>query len=318
MHEIRVTVPEGRAKDVAEIAHQVGITQVSVYPVFMYGPNTRCETISAQTSTPKAKKFADLVLAASWFEPGPCTLSSRQLRALITGEDAYSVTRPMLEPPINVFEQLWQANHITISYWARAFSGAILLAFGMAKDDPITIVIAALFLPFLSQSLATSFGAWAGDIGLVRQGIKALIVSTACSVAAGVIMALLLGGPMKFAGYWGPLASFAVSAVIGVTSGIITADDAGRGFLIGVAASIQYGIFPVWFGYSLVSGLPDSHTVLVRIGTFFVNIVTITVFGLLGYTLLDIKRRDVQCGFMRVRSKQQPKSSPSERVIRVG
>src|SRR5690349_1909202 len=141
MHEIRVTVPEGQAKTVAEIALSSGIPEVSIYPVFAYGPNQRKEIISAQTSTPKAKKFADRVLTSPWFDPAQCSLSSRQLRALVSASGPFETTRPMLEPPINVFEDLWQLNHVTVSYVARAAAGAILLGNGMVKNDPISIVV---------------------------------------------------------------------------------------------------------------------------------------------------------------------------------
>ena len=36
------------------------------------------------------------------------------------------------------------------------------------------------------------------------------------------------GGPVRFAGFKSPLNSFLISAIIGVTSGLCAADDAGR------------------------------------------------------------------------------------------
>ncbi len=301
MHEIRVTVPRGKAKDVAELAMESGIQQVSIYEVFAYGPNQTKEIVSAETSTPLAKKFADKVLTSPWFDSSESSVSSRELRAIVGSAGPYEITRPMLEPPINVFEDLWQLNHITISYIARCVAGAILLAYGMLNDDPITIVVAALFLPFLSQVLALSFGVWAGDVGLAKQGLKALSVSLAASVLAGALVTLLHGPPMLFHSFMAPLPSFALSIVIGVTAGFITADDAGRRYLIGVAAAVQYGVFPVWFGFCLVQGFPTASTIHTRIGTFCINVATITVFGLVGYLLLDIKRKDVQ-GFVRQRA----------------
>ena len=300
MHEIRVTVPEGRGKDVGELAMQAGIREVSIYPVFAYGPNCTKETVSAQTSTPRAKKFADSVLASPWFDPTQCTVSSRQLRALVNSTHPREITRPMLEPPINVFEDLWQLSHITVSYFARALAGAILLAHGMVKNDPVAIVVAALFLPFLSQAVAVGFGAWAGDWSLAKQGMKALIVSTAMSVLGGILIGVLHGPPMLFNNFAPPLSSFAISAVIGVTAGFVTADDAGRRYLIGVAAAVQYGVFPVWFGYCLVTGFPESEVVKSRLETFAINVGTIILFALVGYLLLNIKRRDVS-GFVRQR-----------------
>src|SRR5581483_7253658 len=241
-----------RAKDVAELALRAGITQASVYPVFSYGPNQTKEVISAETSTPKAKKFADSVLTSPLFDSAEFSLSSRELRAIVTNAHPHDITQPMLEPPIDVFEDLWQLSHVTISYLARAFAGAILLAYGMLEDNPITIVVAALFLPFLSQVLAISFGAWAGDLSLARQGVKAFVVSTVASVLGGVIVTLLHGPPMLFHSFSSPLPSFGLSVVIGLTAGILTEDDAGRRYLIGVAAAVSYGIFPVWFGFCLV------------------------------------------------------------------
>jgi hypothetical protein len=293
MHEIRVTVPEGRGKDVAELALRAGIKHVSMYKVFAYGPNRQKEVLSAETSTPKARHFADGVLTAPWFDSAECTLSSRELRALVTNDHPREITQPMVEPPINVFEDLWQLSHVTVSYFARALAGAILLAYGMLNNNPITIVVAALFLPFLSQVLAVSFGIWAGDGSLARQGCKALIVSTTASVFAGAVVTLLQGGPMLFNHFSSPLPSFAISAVIGAAAGPITADDAGRRYLIGVAAAVQYGIFPVWFGSCLVLGFPPSGITAERIGTFAINVVTIAAAGLIAYQFLGIKRKDV-------------------------
>lgn len=301
MHEIRITVPEGRSKDVAELAKRAGIPQVTVYPVYAHGPNCRKEIISAETSTPLAKKFADSVLTSDWFDSAEFTISSRELRAVVTNAHPREITQPMLEPPIDVFEDLWQLNHVTISYWARATGGAILLAYGMMQNDPVMIVVAALFLPFMSQVVGLSFGAWAGDLSLVRQSLKALSASCSVSVLAGLLVGLLHGPPMQYHGFLHPLPSFAISSIIGITAGVITEDDAGRRYLIGVAAAVQYSVYPVWIGYGLLFGFPPMPETLIRIATFAINVCTITVFALIGYLMLNIKRKDVR-GFVRQRA----------------
>ncbi len=293
MHEIRVTVPRGRGKDVADLALKVGIKQVSMYEVFAYGPNQPKEVLSAETSTPEARHFADSVLTAPWFDSAECSLSSRELRAIVTDDHPRHITQPMVEPPIDVFEDLWQLSDLTVSYFARSLAGAILLTYGMLHDNPITIVVAALFLPFLSQVLAVSFGIWAGDWTLAWQGCKALIVSTISSVFAGVIVTLIDGGAMRFTHFSSPLPSFGLSAVIGIAAGPIIADDTGRRYLIGVAAAVQYGIFPVWFGSCLARGFPQSTVTTERIATFAINVFTIAAAALIAYLLLGIKRKDV-------------------------
>src|SRR6185437_11260825 len=81
---------------------------------------------------------------------GKCSISSREWRAILTRGPAFELTRPMIEPTIDVFEDLRRLSHLTRGYVGRAVSGAVLLAYGMLKGNPIAIVVAALFLPFMS------------------------------------------------------------------------------------------------------------------------------------------------------------------------
>jgi len=130
----------------------------------------------------------------------------------------------------------------------------VLLATGIMDNDAIAIVVAALFLPFLAEVLAVSLGVWARDARLVRRGLFALAVSTIFALAGGAVVGWFSGGPVLFAGFKGPLASLALSAVIGVTAGLSNADDTGRRYLIGVAAAVQLAIFPAWLGAAAVAG----------------------------------------------------------------
>ena len=98
---------------------------------------------------------------------------------------------------------------------------------------------------------------------------------------------------MLFTHFSSPLPSFAISAVIGAAAGPIIADDTGRRYLIGVAAAVQYGIFPVWFGYCLAHGFPQANITAERIGTFAINVLTIAIAALIAYLFLGIKRKDV-------------------------
>ena len=139
-------------------------------------------------------------------------------------------------------------SHVTSSYVGRAAAGSILLAMGVIENDPIAIVVAALFLPFLAQVLAVSFGIWSRDRKLIFQGVRALLVSTVLALAAGAVVAWIEGGPIRFVGFKAPLASFCISAIIGITAGLSDMDDTGRRYLIGVAAAVQFAIFPVWLG----------------------------------------------------------------------
>ena len=294
MHEIRVTVPEGKSVDVARVALAAGISRVAVQKLYIYGPNKNMETVSAETSTPCAKSFLDALFAAPWFDPKEYSISARELRAILSEEPIDRVTRPMVEPAIDVFEDLWQLSHITPSYLGRAGSAAILLTYGMFENSAISIVVAALFLPFLSQVLAASFGLYVGDYGLARQGIAAVGVSAAFCIVAGAAFALLYPGPLLFTDFKGPLASFVISCAIGVAAGFASADDAGRRYLIGVAAAVQYSVFPVWLGVCLVRGFPEGPLVAERLGAFGVNIVTIAAMAAGAYAWAGMRREDVR------------------------
>jgi hypothetical protein len=293
MHEIRVKVPEGVGGEIAAVALSLGIEEASVVRVYVHGPNRPAEQVSVEVSTPLGKAFVDAVMAHEQFDPEQCSITSRELRAIVSRSPVREVTRPMVEPAIDVFEDLWQLSHITPSYVARAFSAALLLGYGMMEDNPIAIVVAALFLPFLSIVLAVSFGLWSQDVGLAWQGVRALIVSILCSIAGGFIVAALHGPPMQFHAFQKPLLSFGISAVIAIAAGLATADDAGRRYLIGVAAAVQYAVFPVWFGIALVIGFPDAATIRQRLLTLAINIATIAGIAAVAYALLGMKREDV-------------------------
>jgi Domain of unknown function (DUF389) len=302
MHEVRVTVPDGRSKDVARIALEVGIRQASVYRVYVHGPNREMEVVSAETSTPRAKLFIDALLATTWLDTKECSISARELRAILSSDPISETTRPRPEPSVDVLSDLWQLSHLTLSYVGRAVAAAILLAYGMADDSAISVVVAALFMPFLSQILAVSFGLLSRDLGLVKKGLTTIGFSIVACIAAGSLLALLHDGPLLFTGFKGPLVSLAISSVIGVAAGLAIADDAGRRYLIGVAAAVQFAVIPVWFGFSLVHGLPDSHIIMERVGTFFINLFTIAGAAGVVYGLTGMNARNVEQLLKKTRS----------------
>jgi hypothetical protein len=294
MHEVRATVPVERSAAIARIALDAGISHVSVYEVFVHGSECRRHVVSAECSTPKAKAFIDALLSSPIFDIEECSVSSRELRALINGEPLSEITRPMVEPVPDIVEDLWQMSHVTGSYVARAAGGAILLADGVIHNSSISIVVAALFLPFLSQVLAVGFGVWCGDRGLVRKGATALVTSALLGYGAGLVVALLTGGPIGFQDFKGPLASFAISAVIGAAAGLSTADDAGRRYVIGVAAAVQFAIFPVWFGAASIIGLPARSVIVGRMASFVINVVTISGAAVIAYASLGLRGEEMR------------------------
>ncbi len=289
MHEIRATLPPHAVTEAVRLAHAAGIPRVNITDVFVHGPQAHRQIVSIETSTPKARAFVEAFFASPTLSSTDYSLTSRELRAVVDGSDLAEVTHPMSEPFPDVRQDLWQMSYVTASYVARAVGGGILLATGIIDNDAIAIVVAALFLPFLAEVLAVSFGARAGDLRLVLRGGRALATSTIVACMGGALVAWFTGGPIRFEGFKGPLASCALSVIIGITAGLSDADDTGRRYLIGVAAAVQLAIFPTWFGAALVIGLPARDVLYERILSFVINVSTIAAAAFVCYAALPYR-----------------------------
>jgi hypothetical protein len=290
MHEIRATVPAELVDEVVRIIKNSGVSEVTTTEVFIRGPETKRIQCSVETSTPRAHAMVKELTRSELLKNAGMTLTSREVRAILDATPVEEITRPMSEPQPDVIQDLWQLSHVTWSYFGRALAGAILLGSGIIEDNPIAIVVAALFLPFLSQVLAVGIGLWCGDRKLAFHGLKAVGLSILLSVLGGAIVAAVEGGPIGFHGFKGPLSSLAISAAIGFTAGLSQADDAGRRYLVGVAAAVQLAVFPVWMGAAIVVGYPGSSAVLNHMLSFGVNLITIPAVSVLAYAYAHVGR----------------------------
>ena len=289
MHEIRATVPPDLVPEVARLARAAAIDRLTVADVYVHGPDARRQVVSVETSTPRARTFVAALLESEALTDVDYSLTSREVRAIVDGSDLADLTKPMSEPFPDVIQDLWQLSHLTASYIARAAAGAVLLATGILDNNAVAIVVAALFLPFLAEVLAMGFGLWSRDGRLIARGLRAVAVSMALAYAGGAVVAAVQGGPIHFTDFRSPLSSFAISAVIGIAAGLSNADDTGRRYLIGVAAAVQLAIFPVWFGAATVIGLPGRAVILLRLGSFAINLATISLTAVLAYSALHLK-----------------------------
>jgi hypothetical protein len=271
-----------------------GIERLTVYKVVQVAAqgSLPCETVSIECSTPQAKHLLDALFTSDWFNLEAYSISTREIRSLASTSLVSQVTRPMPEPALDVIEDLWQLTHTTPSYYGRAAAGGLLLADGMYHNNPISIVVAALFLPFLSQLLALALGGWARTRRLAQQGFWAVTVSTVLCLLAGAALALVQGMPMDYAGFRTPVSGLFFACVIGVTAGLCSADDTGRRYLIGVAAAVQCGVYPVWIGATLVAGGQPDSLLLARLGLFLCNLIAIAGCAMLTYALVGLGSRE--------------------------
>ncbi|HLM02400.1 MAG TPA: hypothetical protein VK400_15215, partial [Pyrinomonadaceae bacterium] len=181
MRLIMVNAPEGRGRDIAQIAFDAGVSKVSHRQVTSHQSDGKTETkdvVDVETSTPKAKRYIDGVLAADFYSPDDITISVRQPRAVISKDDIRDLTRPLVEPATDIFEELWQFTHITFGFVGRFFLAACLLAYGLIQQNTLLIIAGLLFLPLLPLLLSVGFGGWTKNWKLSLHGALAFLTAT--------------------------------------------------------------------------------------------------------------------------------------------
>lgn len=299
MRLIKVNAPQGKGADVAQIAFSSGIEKVSLYQTESLQSDGRIETkdtVDIETSTPKGKRFIDALLQNDFYNSENYSIAVRQPRAIISGDSIRELTKPLSEPATDIFEELWQFSHITYGFVGRFFLGACLLAYGLIEQKTLLIIAGLLFLPLLSPLLAVGFGSWTKNFKLAGQGALAFLTATALLFLAGVAVALLTEPPVKYDEFSPLIVSFLISLAVGIAAGLANIDDVGRRELIGLAATAQIAIIPVWFGICTIFGFPATageKDITTRALAFFINVFTIIVASLAIYVLSGVASRGI-------------------------
>ena len=299
MRLIKVNAPQGRGADVAQIAFSAGIEKVSVFQIESLHAGGKTETkdsVDIETSTPKGKRFVDALLKADFYNQADFTINTRQPRSIISGESLRELTKPLVEPAADIFEELWQFSHITYGFIGRIFLAACLLAYGLIEQKILLIIAGLLFLPLLPLLLAVGFGAWTGKWKLSLQGALAFLTATILLVLGGATIAAFSDPPVKYDDFNSLIVSFLISLAVGIAAGLANIDDVGRRELIGLAATAQIALIPVWFGVCAVLGFPATtgeSEITNRALSFFVNILTIIIASLAVYVLTGAASRSL-------------------------
>jgi hypothetical protein len=299
MRLIKVSAPAGRGEDVARAAFSVGIEKVSMHQTRSVHRDGKTETkdaVDVETSTPKGKRFVDALLAADFYNPEDFSINTRQPRSIISGESLRELTEPLVEPSVDILEELWQFNHVTYGFVGRIFIAACLLAYGLIQQQILLIIAGLLFLPLLPLMLSIGFGAWARNWKLVMQGLLACVMATMLLLLGGALVAAVSNPPVKYDNFNPPLVGFLISLAVGIAAGLANIDDVGRREMIGLAATAQIAILPVWFGICLVFGFPSTTSeseITSRALSFFINVITIIVASLAVYVLTGTVNRQL-------------------------
>jgi hypothetical protein len=289
MRSITVASPEGRGDAVAKVAFSVEIDKISRRQLESYqsdGKVERKDVIDIETSTPKGKRFLDELLAADFYNREDFTISVRQPRSILSKTGWHELTKPFVEPAGDVLEELWQYSQLTASFVVRIFIASCLLADGMIEQKILLLIAGLLFLPLTPLLLAVSFGARAKIWKLTGQGALAFLIATILLFLGGAAIAAISEPPIKYSDFNTLLVSFLISVAVGIAAAFANIDEVGQRQLIGLAATAQIALIPVWFGICAVFGFPttDSRSdILSRAASFFLNSFTIIVSGFFVY-----------------------------------
>jgi hypothetical protein len=294
MRLVSVKAPEGVAAEIAKLAFAAGIDRVTTRRLTVQHADNRetvRDVVDVDTSTPKAKAFIESVTQAAFFDPEEFSIAVRQPRSVVSGGELSALTKPLTEPEIDLFEELWQFSHVTFGFVGRILIGGILLAFGMIEFKLLFIIAGLLFIPLLPLMLAIGFGIWTRQFRLAAQGLFGLVAALTLLAAGGVIVALLTHPPIQYTESNSIGAGFLISLAVGVAAALATVDDVGRREMIGLAATSQVAIIPVWFGVCLVFGFPsvENLTPAKRGISLMLNIVAIALSSLITYAAMRMK-----------------------------
>jgi hypothetical protein len=144
--------------------------------------------------------------------------------------------------------------------------------------------------------LAIAFGLKTREWRITVQGVAALLAATALLMGGGAAVALMTNPPILYNESNSLLTSFLISLAVGVAAVLASVDDAGRREVIGLAATAQVAIIPVWFGISFVFGFPSSvsEPPLKRATTFLTNVATIIIAALVTYAVLRVRGEGIR------------------------
>src|SRR5690349_5857213 len=104
MRELKVSVPSGQGKEIARLAIAGGASYVAVSQAQDAHTSEEIEEVRIRTSTPTARRVFDSICLSPLYGSPKLTLSSHDMRALITSEDMPSLTRPFCMPLTDVYE----------------------------------------------------------------------------------------------------------------------------------------------------------------------------------------------------------------------
>src|SRR4051812_225201 len=98
MRLVKVTAPRGKAAEIARLAFEQGIRDVTVQQVEQQkasGVSEPRDTVDAKVSTPQGKAFIDAVMSAPFFDRESYAIEIREPRSIVKAVPTREITRPV-------------------------------------------------------------------------------------------------------------------------------------------------------------------------------------------------------------------------------
>lgn len=261
MRLLRVTAPKARASQVARLAFDCGISDLTMHEVEQHkageSPQSKI-AIDMHVATPDARAVVEALVRAPFYSREEFSIDVREPRAVLKRTSVRKITRPIAAPMVDIDQELWQFSHVTYSFAIRVFIAAALLAYGMIHDNPLLVIGGLVFLPFMPLVLGLALGTVDRQWKLVAQSASAFVAGTLLIVAGAAAVALVAEPPIMFDQFPPMIAGVALSLMVGLAGALATADDVGHRHLLGLAAASQIALIPAWLGLSLVFGFTES------------------------------------------------------------
>lgn len=145
MRQIAITAPKGSAQEVAQIAFAVGISEVTLGEKRILdasGSETTKDSIEMDVGTPLAKAFIDEFTSAPFSTREKFSIAARQPRALVCRERLSTFARPLVEPSVDIFEELWQFSQVTYGFVGRILVGGSSCERRRARVQKVGLILA--------------------------------------------------------------------------------------------------------------------------------------------------------------------------------
>src|SRR5688572_6611806 len=122
MRLVRVTAPSGKGSEIARLAFELGIEEVSIHSVDQHKPGSQPvprDAVDMQLATPECKAVVEAVVNAPFYDREEFSIEIREPRSILKSTSTREITKPISAPLVDIDQELWQFSQVTYSFVAR-------------------------------------------------------------------------------------------------------------------------------------------------------------------------------------------------------